>query len=148
MRWTTAIAQLLAAATAGIGLMALLGYAAGIEQFYNWQWSAVPMAVNTALCFAMVGVSMFLHYLDAKKSGEIQPLVDTQVAGGSVLHKLMPGDLVAIVVVLCCTLILVVPTASDVKFGAVGCMVGVTTYYFGRATGNGNGKHKEEAKKE
>ena len=51
-----ALTGLTGGSAALLGLLALIGYATGLTGLY--QWSPIPMAANTALCFLLAGTGL------------------------------------------------------------------------------------------
>ena len=58
-RWTGLLGSFLIIAISGASL---LGYALGHERFYRWFGTETPMALNTAIAFLVVGLSLSIEY--------------------------------------------------------------------------------------
>lgn len=68
---TFQLIQIISLATSGIGALTLAGYLAGSPFLYAWS-GIIPMAINTAVCFVLQGICLFLlarrSYYNIKKN--------------------------------------------------------------------------------
>jgi serine phosphatase RsbU (regulator of sigma subunit) len=79
-------AQILALATTAIALISLVGYAYGVGALYGFT-SYIPMALNTALAFALLAVGV----LCARPNQGIMTVLSSESAGGVTLRRLVPA---------------------------------------------------------
>ncbi len=82
-RWRPA--ELLAIPVTIIGTVSIVGYLYAIPAFYG-PASATKMAINTAVCFACLGLTILL----SRPRGRLVRLVTTDDPGGILLRRLLP----------------------------------------------------------
>jgi signal transduction histidine kinase len=82
------LAEVLAGAVVLLGLMVLLGWWFGIPAFKSVLPGSVTMKANTALCFVLTGLSLFL-VASGKPDRGWKKSVSTACAGGAVLISLL-----------------------------------------------------------
>ena len=125
--WLPHIIQVLGVCIFTIGLAALTGYLFDVPAMYTW--SPTPMAINTAVCFVLEGIVLFLLtvYIDnklqqANVSISTQPIVIPE----SSLFK--PPDIIAMLMAVGCFILM-----AFGKTDVVGILVTICSFYFGQA---------------
>ncbi len=86
--WSAKTSQSLALAAAWLSLFAMLGYAYRVPRFYGIG-SFIPMALNTAICFALINSAVLL----ARRGDGWMSCVSDGGPGGIMARKLLPFTL-------------------------------------------------------
>jgi len=82
-------AQFLALATAMISLLALMGYAYGVQFFYGIG-SYIPMALHTALTFFILSIGI----LAARPKNGVMAVIASNSSGGALVRRLLPAVII------------------------------------------------------
>lgn len=130
-KWRAAIVTVLAAAVGGIGLLSLLGYLTGYERLAAW-YGDTPMALSSATALLFIAPALWLlamHLTEPVQHRE--PVLQLTDRDFRVISRFCPADVVA----LFCTVGSFVMIAIDKDGAAIGVLVAVTGYYFGRLGG-------------
>jgi len=110
-----------------IGFITLLGFIFDIERLARWAGHP-GMALNTAAGFFLCGLGLFFSgFLLQHSKGDIIVLKRT---ARSALHRRKVIDALAVLVVIGCFLLMAFEKSVD----AVGILIIVVGYYFGRTT--------------